>query len=88
MRLVPRSYFWTCWNLMPSIVASFSWLNPRSARRRRNRDPICASMVECSGNPGRLGMGADLRQNNTTLRRWVRMSSDRIGKIGKLANSG
>lgn len=37
MRLVPFSYFWTCWNVIPSTAASFSWLIPEARRRARTR---------------------------------------------------
>ena len=38
-RLVPFSYFWICWKVMPSFSPSFSWLRPSSFRRMRTRPP-------------------------------------------------
>jgi hypothetical protein len=39
MRLAPRSYFCTCWNVSPMASANFSWLMPSNVRRRRTRPP-------------------------------------------------
>ena len=44
IRLVPFSYFWTCWKVSPSISPSFSWLMPMSIRRIRMRLPMSLSI--------------------------------------------
>ena len=44
MRLVPFSYFWICWNVMPRCSPSFSWLMPSIMRRRRTRLPTWMSI--------------------------------------------
>ena len=43
MRLVPFSYFCTCWNVIPSASPSFVWLIPSIFRRIRTRLPTCLS---------------------------------------------
>ena len=43
-RLVPFSYFWICWKVMPSASPSFSWLIEIMLRRRRMREPTWMSM--------------------------------------------
>src|SRR5579883_2113384 len=42
-RLVPFSYFWTCWKVRPSASPSFSWLMPSMMRRMRTRLPTYLS---------------------------------------------
>src|SRR5579863_4196508 len=42
-RLVPFSYFCTCWNVRPSASPSFSWLMPSMMRRMRTRLPTYLS---------------------------------------------
>src|SRR5262249_51112129 len=44
MRLVPFSYFCTCWKVRPSASPSFSWLIASIIRRMRTRLPTCLSM--------------------------------------------
>ena len=44
MRLVPFSYFCTCWNVSPKAPPSFSWLIDSIIRRMRTRLPTCLSM--------------------------------------------
>src|ERR1700757_4417706 len=44
MRLVPLSYFCTCWKVRPSASPSFSWLIANIMRRMRTRLPTCLSM--------------------------------------------
>ena len=44
IRLVPFSYFCTCWNVSPSASPSFSWLMPSIIRRMRTRLPTCLSI--------------------------------------------
>src|SRR4030088_767300 len=44
MRLVPFSYFCTCWNVSPSAPPSFSWLIDSIIRRMRTRLPTCLSI--------------------------------------------
>src|SRR6185295_14100194 len=44
IRLVPFSYFCTCWNVRPSASPSFSWLIPSIMRRIRTRLPTCLSV--------------------------------------------
>jgi hypothetical protein len=39
IRLVPFSYFWTCWNVRPSASATSVWLIWSMSRRIRNRLP-------------------------------------------------
>ena len=43
-RFVPFSYFWTCWNVMPSASPSSDWLMSNIIRRIRRRLPTCWSM--------------------------------------------
>src|SRR6478752_4843072 len=42
-RLVPFSYFCTCWNVRPNASPSFSWLMPSMMRRIRTRLPTYLS---------------------------------------------
>src|SRR5579863_8575069 len=42
-RLVPFSYFCTCWKVRPSASPSFSWLIPSMMRRIRTRLPTYLS---------------------------------------------
>src|ERR1700759_3087902 len=42
-RLVPFSYFWTCWKVRPKASPSFSWLMPSIMRRIRTRLPTYLS---------------------------------------------
>src|ERR1700739_3084940 len=42
-RLVPFSYFWTCWKVRPKASPSFSWLMPSMIRRMRTRLPTYLS---------------------------------------------
>src|SRR3954468_15191575 len=42
-RLVPFSYFCTCWNVRPNASPSFSWLMPSMMRRMRTRLPTYLS---------------------------------------------
>jgi hypothetical protein len=42
-RLVPFSYFWTCWNVSPKASPSLSWLMPSMMRRMRTRLPTYLS---------------------------------------------
>ena len=44
IRLVPFSYFCTCWNVRSSASPSFSWLIPSIIRRIRTRLPTCLSV--------------------------------------------
>src|SRR5471032_1360705 len=44
MRLVPFSYFCTCWNVKPRASPSFSWLMLSIIRRMRTREPTCLSI--------------------------------------------
>src|SRR5271154_303673 len=44
MRLVPFSYFWTCWNVSPSASATSVWLLSSISRRIRTRLPTCLSV--------------------------------------------
>src|SRR5580704_14859068 len=44
MRLVPFSYFCTCWNVRPRASPSFSWLIDNIIRRMRTRLPTCLSI--------------------------------------------
>src|ERR1039457_5443078 len=44
MRLVPFSYFCTCWNVRSSASPSFSWLMLSNIRRIRTRLPTCLSV--------------------------------------------
>ena len=53
MRLVPFSYFCTCWNVRPRASPSFSWLMLSIIRRMRTREPTCLS----------IGLGAFLAIN-------------------------
>src|ERR1700691_2987126 len=53
-RLVPFSYFCTCWKVRPSASPSFSWLMPSMMRRMRTRLPTYLStglgaLVDISG---------------------------------------
>src|ERR1700704_740165 len=55
-RLVPFSYFWTCWNVRPKASPSFSWLMPSMMRRMRTRLPTYLStglgaLVDISNTP-------------------------------------
>src|SRR3954451_14540228 len=42
-RVVPFSYFCTCWNVSPNASPSFSWLMPSMMRRMRTRLPTYLS---------------------------------------------
>src|ERR1035438_7485825 len=44
MRLVPFSYFWTCWNVSPRASATSVWLISSMRRRIRTRLPTCLSI--------------------------------------------
>src|SRR5262245_27464569 len=44
IRLVPFSYFWTCWNVRLRASPSFSWLMLSIIRRMRTREPTCLSV--------------------------------------------
>jgi len=44
MRLVPFSYFCTCWKVRPSASPSFVWLIASILRRMRTRRPTCTSV--------------------------------------------
>jgi len=44
MRLVPFSYFCTCWNVRPSASPSSVWLKLSIKRRIRTRLPTCTSV--------------------------------------------
>ena len=44
MRLVPFSYFWICWKVMPSCLARLSWEMPCSLRCCFRRWPTWMSM--------------------------------------------
>jgi len=44
MRLVPFSYFCTCWKVRPSASPSFSWLIASIRRRMRTRRPTYLSI--------------------------------------------
>src|ERR1019366_4458768 len=55
-RLVPFSYFCTCWNVRPNASPSFSWLMPSMMRRMRTRLPTYLStglgaLVDISNTP-------------------------------------
>src|SRR6266478_2585133 len=55
-RLVPFSYFCTCWKVRPSASPSFSWLMPSMIRRMRTRLPTYLStglgaLVDISSTP-------------------------------------
>src|SRR5438874_1143611 len=43
-RLVPFSYFWTCWNVSPSASPRSVWLIASIIRRMRTRLPTCLSI--------------------------------------------
>lgn len=45
MRFFPSSYFWICWNDIPSLSPSADWETPALMRSVRMRHPTCASMV-------------------------------------------
>src|SRR5262244_2090609 len=53
IRLVPFSYFCTCWKVRPSASPSFPWLIASIMRRKRTRLPTCWS----------VGFGAFFRGN-------------------------
>ena len=42
-RFAPVSYFWICWNLIPTESASCCWVMPTIQRRWRIRLPTCTS---------------------------------------------
>src|SRR4051812_29123793 len=44
MRLVPFSYFCTCWKVTPRSLASAVWLRPSSRRLTRTREPTRTSV--------------------------------------------
>src|SRR5665213_3487285 len=75
-RLVPFSYFCTCWKVRPRASPSFSWLMPSMMRRMRTRLPTYLStgfgaLVDISNTPRDY---AGMRQNNfaVCLRRQCR----------------
>ena len=59
-RLVPFSYFCTCWKVRPNASPSFSWLMPSMIRRMRTRLPTYLStglgaLVDISSTPWDAG---------------------------------
>src|SRR5687767_9475313 len=68
-RLVPFSYFCTCWNVRPNASPSFSWLMPSMMRRMRTRLPTYLS----------TGLGALVDISNTP---WDLRLQDEAVKLG------
>src|SRR6476620_6145440 len=65
-RLVPFSYFWTCWKVRPNASPSFSWLMPNMMRRMRTRLPTYLStglgaLVDIYGTPRGLRLTSVLQ---------------------------
>src|SRR4029079_6306350 len=89
IRLVPFSYFCTCWNVRPSFSPSFSWLIPNISRRMRTRAPtylsvgfgdFLAIIWSCPRNERLEDLGSgQKRRNKDKLRR---------GKVHRSAGGG
>src|SRR3979409_2205521 len=81
-RLVPFSYFWTCWNVRPNASPSFSWLMPSMMRRMRTRLPTYLS----------TGLGALVDISNTpwdcALERGGRNYASRAGTVKSCSGVG
>src|SRR6202034_1078167 len=78
-RLVPFSYFCTCWKVKPSASPSFSWLMPSMIRRMRTRLPTYLStglgaLVDIANTP--RDHVCEMKQNGSEvcLRRRYRQS--------------
>src|SRR5579863_1581006 len=72
-RLVPFSYFCTCWNVSPSASPSLSWLMPSMMRRMRTRLPTYLStglgaLVDIANTPWDYPGIPTGSQANTTMR--------------------
>src|SRR5712675_1760828 len=66
-RLVPFSYFCTCWNVRPNASPSFSWLMPSMIRRMRTRLPTYLStglgaLVDISNTPWDYASGGEAKR--------------------------
>src|SRR6201747_2464084 len=76
-RLVPFSYFWTCWNVSPNASPSFSWLMPSMMRRMRTRLPTYLStglgaLVDISNTPWDYACSMKQNESEVRLRRQYR----------------
>src|ERR1700726_4785531 len=85
-RLVPFSYFCTCWNVNPSASPSFSWLMPSMMRRMRTRLPTYLStglgaLVDIANTPWDRAGGMKQNENGVCLGR-----HDRQILLGEPAN--
>src|SRR5712672_1455845 len=89
-RLVPFSYFCTCWNVRPNASPSFSWLMPSMMRRIRTRLPTYLStglgaLVDISNTPGIARRGMRQNEGGVCLRRRYRQIL--LGGSGKIADN-
>src|ERR1700727_294027 len=85
-RLVPFSYFCTCWKVRPSASPSFSWLMPSMIRRMRTRLPTYLStgfgaLVDISRHSSGLG-GDEASDLEVCLRRRYRQTLLTGGLVG------
>src|SRR3981081_3494257 len=79
-RLVPFSYFCTCWKCRPNASPSFSWLMPSMMRRMRTRLPTYLS----------TGLGALVDISNTPWHHAGRKKQNRqilLGSVGEEAGN-
>src|ERR1700674_491197 len=82
-RLVPFSYFCTCWKVRPNASPSFSWLMPSMMRRMRTRLPTYLStglgaLVDISSTPW---IRLKARQDELSLGRQYRQIL--LGSVGE-----
>src|ERR1700674_2260569 len=76
-RLVPFSYFCTCWKVRPNASPSFSWLMPSMMRRMRTRLPTYLStglgaLVDIINTPWHCACRLREERSGTFLRRQCR----------------
>src|SRR5665213_1274823 len=89
-RLVPFSYFWTCWKVRPNASPSFSWLMPSMMRRMRTRLPTYLStgfgaLVDISNTPWDYA-GDEAKQSCSMPQAAV--PSNPARRVGRKADNG
>src|SRR5260370_2593615 len=85
-RLVPFSYFCTCWKVRPNASPSFSWLMPSMMRRMRTRLPTYLStglgaLVDICSTPWDCALGARQSEIGICPRRQYRQIL--LGSVGE-----
>src|SRR6266481_2601685 len=91
-RLVPFSYFWTCWKVRPKASPSFSWLMPSMMRRMRTRLPTYLStglgaLVDISKHSSRPGDGRTKKQHATGTKHRQILLGGLLRGSGKIAEN-